>query len=128
VPRVRSRQSRKALILVVDEEHLVRQLMVRTLEEAGYHVLPVAGGLEALTLAGELTVPPAVLVTSLEMDQIDGVTLSERMRSHFARLRVLFVRSSDGGGDPAIVPGRVLEKPFSPQQLLQAIEALLASR
>ncbi len=124
---MRSRQSRKALILVVDEEHLVRRLMVRTLEGAGYRVLPVADGPEALTLAGELTVPPAVLVASVDMDQIDGVTLSERMRSQFPKLRVLFVRGSEGGGDPAIVPGRVLQKPFSPQQLLQAIKELLGT-
>jgi CheY-like chemotaxis protein len=115
------------VILIVEGEFLVRRLMVNALRQAGYHVLPVADGPEALTAAGELPIPPAVLVTNLEMDPIDGVTLSRMMRSRHPAVRVLYTGGYGTASEVGDVPGRVLVKPFSPQQLVRAIEEVLGT-
>ena len=113
---------------MVEDELLVLRLMVGALRGAGYRVHGAADGAEALTLADELDIPPAVLVTDLQMDPIDGVTLSRMMRSRYPGIGVLFVGGYGTGGDIGEVPGRVLVKPFSKQQLVEAVEEVLSAR
>jgi CheY-like chemotaxis protein len=122
------RQPADLVILVVEDEVLVLRLIVGALREAGYHAHGVADGAEALTLAAELPVPPAALVTDVQMNPIDGVTLKRMMESRFPAIRVLFVGGYDTGGDPGDLPGPLLTKPFSKQQLVEALEKLLAGR
>ncbi len=115
------------VVLVVEDELLVLRLMINALKEARYHVHGAADGSEALTLAAELPTPPVLLVTDLRMDPIDGVTLSRMLQSSYPGIRVLFVGGYGTGGDVGEVPGRVLVKPFSKQQLVQAVKEVLSA-
>jgi CheY-like chemotaxis protein len=116
------------VVLVVDDELLVLRVMVSALKEAGYQVQGAADGAEALTLAAELPVPPSALVTDVQMDPIDGVTLKRMMESRFPGIRVLFVGGYGNGGDLGELPGPLLMKPFSSRQLVEALAGLLAGR
>ncbi|MBK8475511.1 MAG: response regulator [Opitutaceae bacterium] len=57
-------------VLIVDDSESNRYLLTLLLGEAGLHVLPVASGREALTLAEKY--PPALVLLDLQMPELDG--------------------------------------------------------
>lgn len=113
------------VVLVVDDEPLVLRFMERALSAAGYPVHTAANGLRALEVATSLPVPPAVVVTDLRMDPVDGASLALIVRSRFPATRFLFV----SGYDPEHleVHAPFLRKPFSPADLVAAVSRLLAN-
>ncbi|HET7752551.1 MAG TPA: response regulator [Anaeromyxobacteraceae bacterium] len=115
-------------VLVVEDDPLVRGVTARCLRERGYAVTVAASGEEALELIAR-GLAPRVLVTDVVMPGIDGRALSERVRAAWPDVRVLLmsgysdeVLGDDGVVDPAIA---FLAKPFTPEQLLDRVEALL---
>jgi two-component system, cell cycle sensor histidine kinase and response regulator CckA len=109
-----------ATVLVVEDQLDVRALMVRALIEQGYRVLEAGDGHEALEILGK---EPAVqlVVTDIVMPRLDGYELARRLAP--TRIPVLFV---SGYGDRyTVLPGPLLEKPFSPVALTEAVERLL---
>jgi two-component system, cell cycle sensor histidine kinase and response regulator CckA len=112
------------LVLVVDDEPMVRSLMRATLSET-YRVLEAADGTEALAVYGALGGQISAVVTDLRMPRMDGLTLASLLRRAVPAPPILFVSGFDGGGE---LPGPLLTKPFLPSRLLEALEALLATR
>jgi CheY-like chemotaxis protein len=116
-------------ILLVEDDEVVRRFMLRCLEGAGLSVLVAADGEEALELAGTAEAPPGLLVTDIVLPRIDGSSLARRLRERWPDLRVLYT-SGVGRGTaelPGSAPSRMLAKPFTPAQLLEAVRTLLAS-
>jgi CheY-like chemotaxis protein len=108
-------------VLLVEDEELVRRVTRALLERAGYSVVAVASGEEALALLAE-GVRPDVLVSDVVMTGMDGPTLADAARELVAGLPVLFV-----SGYPAEVlrdrtEAAVLTKPFTPAELAARIE------
>jgi CheY-like chemotaxis protein len=114
------------VVLVVDDEPMVLRLMERALIEAGYRVQGASNGLRALELAGNLPGPPDVLVTDLRMEPLNGADLARLVTAKHPNTRVLLV----SGYDPehTDLTGPFLRKPFSPQELVHAVEQLVAWR
>jgi two-component system, OmpR family, alkaline phosphatase synthesis response regulator PhoP len=112
------------VVLVVDDEPMVLRLMERTLGSAGYQVHVAPDGLRALALASES--PPDVLVTDLRMEPINGADLARLVTSEHPNTRVLLVSGYDPEHTELAMP--FLRKPFSPDQLVHAVEQLVASR
>ncbi len=113
------------VVLVVDDEPMILRLMERVLVEAGYRVHPASNGLRALELAGSLPTPPAVMVTDLRMDPIDGADLARLMAEHRPATRVLFVSGYIEDPEHRRLNGPMLKKPFAPAQLVAAVRRLL---
>jgi CheY-like chemotaxis protein len=115
-------------ILVVEDEFLVADYVRSVLEDAGY---PIAGtaasAAEALAIA--VAGRPALALLDVRLSGgDDGVALAGRLRSV---LPVVFV---SGSGDPktrariaAAAPSGFLQKPVSPEALLDAVRSALAS-
>jgi two-component system, cell cycle sensor histidine kinase and response regulator CckA len=114
------------LILVVDDEPLVLQLMVRTLQDAGYTVHGARGALQALDLFARFPAPPAALVTDIRMDPIDGAGLAKVVLQQCPGLPVLFVSGYGPGDQYGNLPGPLLKKPFLADQLVDAVAGLIA--
>ena len=109
-----------ATVLVVEDQLDVRALMVRALADQGYRVLEAGNGEEALEVFAK---DPAVqlVVTDIVMPRLDGFELARKLAP--TRVPVLFV---SGYGDRyTVLPGPLLEKPFSPIALTEAVERLL---
>ncbi|MBX7102391.1 MAG: response regulator, partial [Myxococcaceae bacterium] len=71
---------RKRRILVVDDSPLTRELVVGMLEAVGYEVVSAHDGAHALeTLSAERV---DMVVTDLEMPQVDGLELTRRLKGH----------------------------------------------
>jgi PAS domain S-box-containing protein len=119
-------------ILVVDDEEPLRQIIVRMLVAAGYHVLSAGSGGEALELVQRLAEPPHCLLTDLVMPGMTGTELAQRVHVEHAGLPVLFMSgyaepliASAGSADTTV---NVLAKPFRKEDLLAALRAALAQR
>ncbi len=115
-----------ATILVVDDQHAVREVVQRILRDAGYDVLSAASAQEALALAGQHSVE--LLLSDVVMPGGTGLELAQEVRRLRGAIPVLymsgFADEPPGAGDerPAI-----LQKPFGREALLEAVSALLPS-
>jgi len=120
-----------AVVLVVDDEEIVRTVAVRILERAGMRVHAAAGGREALELfernAGEID----VVLLDLTMPDVDGEQVAREIRARSAATQVLVtsgylredVSERLGGG---LVAG-FLQKPYSASVLVERVRACLPS-
>ncbi len=117
-------------VLVVDDEAAVRQAVRTLLARAGYEVLEARDGADALRCLATHAAGIDVVLTDVEMPELTGPALAGALASCAPEVRVLFM----SGGDPdrlrrygARVPaGSLLCKPFTPQQLLDAVSTCLA--
>jgi two-component system chemotaxis sensor kinase CheA len=117
-------------LLVVDDSLMVRELQRSILERAGYQVQTANDGREALTMLTEH--PPDLVITDIEMPNVDGIALTTNIRSHprLANIPVLIVtsrtneddhrRGLDAGADALIV-----KSAFDEPSLLSAVSRLL---
>jgi DNA-binding NtrC family response regulator len=114
---------RARLVLVVDDEPILLALMERALREAGYPVLSAPNGREALRLVLQAVTPPGILVTDIRMDGLNGAALAALITARYSATRVLLVSA----GDPEYrqVPWPFLRKPFTLDQLIDAVDGLL---
>jgi two-component system, cell cycle sensor histidine kinase and response regulator CckA len=110
------------VVLVVDDESMVLRLMVRILTEAGFKVHAAADPLQALEVAVRMPEPADVLVTDLRMEPVDGADLAKLIVRQWPGVQVLYVSGFDA--DRLGIPGPLLRKPFSPEQLIEAVRNL----
>ena len=79
-------------ILVVDDEKLIRDLVVMILEGEGYHVLLAEHSDDALIQLDEFQQPIHLLLTDLKMDPyMDGCELAKCIRLLRPEIRVLYI-------------------------------------
>jgi PAS domain S-box-containing protein len=109
-------------VLVVEDESTVRTMAVRTLKDAGYRVYHANDGREALNLIEGPNGEVDLVITDLGMPEMDGHELARRLRSVRPKLPVLYM---SGYGDAGTVTP-FLQKPFSPDDLVDRVAAVLA--
>lgn len=83
-------------VLLVDDEEEVIQVIMRKLnwEELGFSVIGSAGnGVKALELMEEYQ--PDVLVTDIKMPYMDGMELSNRVKTEFPATKILLFTGFD---------------------------------
>jgi two-component system cell cycle sensor histidine kinase/response regulator CckA len=115
-------------VLVVDDELPVLQLTARILRQNGYAAMEAGTCQEALSLAASRD--PQLLVTDSVMPHMSGSTLADRITAMKPAIRVLYMSGHSGEllSQPT-GPGReFIQKPFSPQDLLDKVHSILESR
>ncbi len=117
------------MVLVVEDEPMVRDLARRILVRQGYQVLTAGDGTEALALARANEWRIDLLLTDVVMPGVDGKRLFKELRKHCPYLEVLYM---SGYTDDVIAHHGVLEpgtlfvqKPFTPEILLRHIRDAL---
>jgi CheY-like chemotaxis protein len=121
VPGIESATARST-ILIVDDDPAILEYAGGVLEECGYAVLMALNGASALVMLRNSN-GIDLLFTDLVMPGFDGVELARRAGQEVPGLKVLF--TTGYSTDPA-PRGRLLKKPYRPQQLAGAIAAALA--
>jgi DNA-binding NtrC family response regulator len=116
--------ARAPVVIVVDDEPAVLRLMGRALTEAGYQVFTASNALRAIEVIGSLATTPALLVTDLRMEPVDGADLAKLVTGRWPGIGVLFVSGFDS--HHLVLKGPLLPKPFLPAQLVDAVGRLLA--
>ena len=135
VPPVPSGPGR-GTVLVVEDEELVRMLLVEVLEGDGYTTLEAADGAEALARLGEAEAVD-LLVTDVGLPGLNGRQLAEMAQARTPGLKVLFLTGyafqalDDRPGDGADGLGRnmrVLVKPVAVDAFRAMVGSMLSGR
>jgi two-component system, cell cycle sensor histidine kinase and response regulator CckA len=114
-------------LLFVEDDDLVRHLMVTELARPGYRVIEASNGEEALKAAAEHTGPIHLLITDVVMPKMGGVELAQRFKLCRPQSPVLFISGYNEtlvNGDPDV---NLLLKPFTNDALLNSVRRLLDS-
>jgi PAS domain S-box-containing protein len=120
----------RPVVLVVEDEPLVRALAARILEQEGYQVVDAEDGQVALELLDSRAVCPDLVITDVVMPRLNGRQLSDAVGERWPGLPVLFI--SGHLGDDAVVQRLVpagaafLQKPFTPEALAKLTAELIA--
>jgi PAS domain S-box-containing protein len=119
-------------ILVVEDEPEVRELIREILVRKGYSVILAGGGDEAVLLSGGFKEPIHLLVTDVVMPGMNGRELAYRISAARQGIKVIFM---SGYTDDVISHHGVLgdgieflEKPFSPETLINKVREVLGAR
>lgn len=116
---------RKPVVLVVDDDHSVRELIALFLETAGFTVYQAPGGHEALEVVASPDSMVDILVTDIIMPQMNGKELANRVSSIKPLVKVLFVSaySAEILSSQNLCPtgADYIRKPFNKETLLNKI-------
>lgn len=116
-----------ARILVVEDEALIRMLIVDTLEEAGHSVAEAADGEAALSMM-EAMDDLALVISDIRMPRIDGYELGLAIRRLRPKLPLLFITGYAKEAAPQeLADIRVILKPFDSRNLESAVHQILAA-
>jgi two-component system chemotaxis response regulator CheY len=117
------------VILIVDDDPLIRKLITTTLEDvAGFRLREAGDGLEALEAA--VQDPPQIVFLDYDMPQLNGIETCRRLRSDpttaDATIIMLTGMSDKPAEERAVGAGAdlLLTKPFSPLRLLRLVDDL----
>jgi CheY-like chemotaxis protein len=120
---------RSASVLVVEDDDLLRPMIVRVLRRNGYTTLEASNSTEAEAQALAHGKAVDLLLLDVGLPGASGPEVAERLKQQWPAVKVLFI---SGFGRKALAergvrpgPG-LLEKPFAPLTLLERVEAILA--
>ena len=129
-------QTLATTVLVVDDEPAMVNLAKITLEAGGYEVLTASNGRQALELCAAQKDCVDLLLTDMNMPQMNGAELACSLVELVPGLPVVFMT-----GDHTATPKlemlvrhgpfsdcRIIRKPFTPGQLLEEVNHLIPAR
>ncbi len=116
-------------ILFVEDDAAVRKLVTFTLEEAGYEVIQAFSPGAAIEAVEKLEAKPQLLLTDVVMPQMNGPDLAAQLAICCGLIKVVYISGYTPGGisnSGMLEAGsNYLEKPFSREQLLVRLRAVL---
>ena len=115
------------LILVVDDERHIREMTFAVLTRRGYRVALAADGAEAALVFAQRAAEIRLVITDLQMPNLDGATLARALRRIKPEMRVLAISGKTPDQNPEEFADAFLLKPFKPEVLLANVHALLRS-
>lgn len=112
-------------ILVVEDEEMVRGLLRTALEDIGYNVVEARHGLEGLAVYRQTAVD--LIITDLEMPEMDGTAMIKTLRGEQAHVPIIAVSGlpEKFSGIQEFGVQYTFQKPFSVQDLLKVVQVLL---
>lgn len=119
-----------ATILLVEDDNLVRDMLIQVLKRANHEVVSAANGEEATTCLQNHK--PDIMVTDIIMPKKSGITLISEVKNRHPNMEIIAI---SGGGrlDPTgyldlsetLGASVSFEKPIDNTALLMAIDLLL---
>ncbi len=130
IPSLESVPARKPVILLVEDESVVREVTRQVLEHAGYEVLECAGPRDAVRLAAAHRGRIGLLLSDVVMPGMNGLDLARRIQAIQPHLTTVFM---SGYAENAVLQQAVriprstyIQKPFTVDLLLRSVAAALA--
>lgn len=117
------------VVLLAEDEPMVRQLIAFTLEQENFIVLPASNAVEALQIFHSNR-DVDLLVTDIRLGTgMNGVELAERIQTEKPTAKVLLISGYPESEVRAAEKGvAVLSKPFLPTVLVERVRKLLAMK
>ncbi|MBV9564716.1 MAG: response regulator [Bradyrhizobium sp.] len=107
-------------VLVVEDDALIREIVVEALREEGFDVIQAADGDEALEWCRRRFAD--VLVTDVRLPgTVDGWQIAERCREHHPDLPVIYATGFSPVAPRPVAGGVFLQKPFHPDEIVKAV-------
>ena len=114
------------LVLVVDDEPPVRAYIRDVLQRNGYQIIEADRAVHAIELARGVGTAIDLMITDINMPEMDGVALARLMKAEFPFTKVLLVTGFGLDAADDVADLNILRKPFTPADLLAAVRELLA--
>ena len=113
-------------LLVVEDDDIVRMLMVEVLDELGYSVIEAEDASAALKVLEDPNQPLALMMTDVGLPDMRGEALAGKARELRPLLPVLF---AIGYAENIDVPEgmHMIGKPFSIDQLSDKVQGILGN-
>lgn len=112
------------MVLVVEDEVLLRALLADELRNAGYTVMEAANGEEALNiLRSPLNVD--CVITDLTMPRMDGEALVRALQSEFPYLKVIMVSGKTPAADVQRSLHSYFSKPIEPTRIAEHLRLMV---
>ena len=114
-------------VLVVEDDPLIREMVVEGLEEEGFEVLQAADGKEALSWCKRREAD--VLVTDVVLPGgIDGWQIAKRCREHHPELLVIYATGFSPVDARPVAGSLSLRKLYLPAEIVAAVRSLSRGR
>lgn len=124
-----TQEARGEVVLVVEDERVVRSAVCRILALQGYHVLEAENGEDALKVMHAYGAPVHLLLTDVVMPEMEGTKLVAFLRSRHPQMRVIFMSGYNPQYlqlHPDMEDGiAFLAKPFTFEGLTQRVREVL---
>lgn len=116
-------------ILVLEDDEAMRKLISSVLKSAGYHVLQAHNPTDAAAMFGSDLFAVDLLVADIFMPSMMGPDFARELLSMRPELKIVFITGTDQETIKAtmnLAPHKqFLQKPFTPEQLREAVETAL---
>ena len=121
-----SDEARPVVILVVEDEMLVRMSTTDILQDSGFHVVEARDGVEAIAIL-ELRDNVAAILTDVTMPNMNGVALAAIVAERWPTVGIVMTSGAVPAGLKIELPAgaRFIQKPYTADTLLQEIAAVL---
>jgi CheY-like chemotaxis protein len=120
------------VILVVEDEVLVRLVISEYLRHCGYRVIEAASGAEAMLVLEQADVGVEIVLSDVEMPgEMDGFALAHWVRKNRPGIEVILAGTPSRAAEAAgslCESGPHLSKPYEPQAVLDRIRNLMGKR
>ena len=117
----------KRTVLVVDDSPTVVKFVTLSLRKGGYEVVAASDGMEAIEKVSGMTGDVDLVITDLDMPNLDGYGLITTLRENerFTRTPIIILSSSEGDDDRTrgleVGASSYLVKPFNAELLLDEV-------
>jgi CheY-like chemotaxis protein len=113
------------MVLVVEDDPMVRKVLITILQPLGYSILEAEDGLQAVNLSREHTGPIALMITDISMPEMNGKDLAAAVRATRPETKVLFTsgypRSHLLANKDLTDTDAVISKPLTRQSVARAV-------
>jgi DNA-binding response OmpR family regulator len=125
-PARRAGDARQTVILVVDDDVMIRNIVTILLQRQGYDVLSGSDGQEGLDISRKYPGTIALAITDVDMPRLNGLDLSARLLEERPDIKILVMSGVD---THEIVSRNIhmpfLPKPFDGEVLIEKVRASL---
>jgi two-component system cell cycle sensor histidine kinase/response regulator CckA len=117
------------VILIAEDEVMVRNLVRHLLEAEGHEILAAADGYEALELSRKYAGTIDMLITDVKMPHMDGLALIEKLLKERPNVRVLVMSGHTSGELRGQQAGfTFVRKPFLPRVFRDKVREVLGNK
>lgn len=120
------------LILVVEDDQLVRSVVEESLVDAGFEVVVAASGEIAMELLGQSAGKYRALVSDINLGpgKVDGWDVARHAREIDPEFPVIYMSGKDAADwtSKGVPNSIMLGKPFAPAQLVTAVSQILNAK
>lgn len=128
LPDPRSLGVKQPIILVADDEVMIRNLVTLLLQSAGYVVLSASDGQEGLELSRKYPGTIDLVITDVEMPRLNGMDLVAHLLEERPGIKSIVMSGADMSEiTRQNINLQFLPKPFDGEALLARVRAILGA-